>query len=160
MELQGVDQRVTGRAPSLAKFLTYLNRSSRCTLRVLSLFGLALTTTSARAADTTKPTAPTALAAAVISGTQLNLSWTASTDNVGVTGYHIERCTGSGCTTFAEIGTSAANNYVDAGLTNTTTYRYRVRANDAAGNLSNYSGAITAKTLDTQPPLHRRCRPR
>jgi chitodextrinase len=152
MEFQGVDQRGTGRVPSLFKYLTYFNRITRCTLCVLSLVGLALTTTSARAADTTKPTAPTALTAAGISGTQLNLSWTASTDNVGVTGYHIERCTGSGCTTFAEIGTSAANTYVDAGLTNTTTYRYRVRANDAAGNLSTYSGAITAKTLDTQPP--------
>ena len=37
-------------------------------------------------------------------GTQINLSWTASTDNVGVTGYLVERCQGAGCTTFAQIG--------------------------------------------------------
>src|SRR2546427_91151 len=46
------------------------------------------------AADTTPPTAPTRLAATPVGTSQINLSWTASTDNVGVTGYLLERCTG------------------------------------------------------------------
>src|SRR5467141_311440 len=41
--------------------------------------------------DTTPPTAPTNLTATAASATQINLSWTASTDNVGVTGYRVER---------------------------------------------------------------------
>ena len=39
------------------------------------------------------------------SSSQINLSWTASTDNVGVTGYLVERCQGAGCTNFAQIAT-------------------------------------------------------
>ena len=46
-------------------------------------------------ADTQAPTAPTAVAAAAASSTQINLTWTAATDNVGVTGYLVERCQGS-----------------------------------------------------------------
>ena len=52
-----------------------------------------------------------------MSGSQINLSWTASTDNVGVTGYLIERCQGAGCTSFAQIGTPAGTTYNDTGLT-------------------------------------------
>ena len=50
-----------------------------------------LTPVTPAAADTTPPTVPTGLAATVISSTQINLSWTASTDNVGVTGYQVFR---------------------------------------------------------------------
>ena len=57
------------------------------------------------APDTQPPTAPTELTATAVSGSQINLSWTASTDNVGVTGYLVERCQGAGCTNFAQIGT-------------------------------------------------------
>ena len=55
--------------------------------------------------DTQAPTAPGNLTGSAISGNQINLSWTASTDNVGVTEYLVERCQGVGCTTFAQIGT-------------------------------------------------------
>ena len=47
--------------------------------------------------DTVPPTAPAGLAATVVSAAQINLSWSAATDNVGVTGYQIDRCQGSGC---------------------------------------------------------------
>ena len=67
---------------------------------------------------------------------QINLSWTASTDNVGVTGYRVERCQGAGCTNFAQMGTPAGPTFSDTGLTAATSYSYRVRATDAAGNLS------------------------
>ncbi len=105
--------------------------------------------------DTTRPTAPTGLAAAAAGPTGVNLGWTASTDNVGVTGYRVERCQGTGCTNYAEIATPTATTYGDTGLSPSTTYRYRVRAVDAAGNLSTYSSVATATTpavLDTSPP--------
>jgi chitodextrinase len=103
--------------------------------------------------DTTPPTAPSNLTAAGISSTQINLSWNASTDNVGVTGYLIERCLGSSCSNFAQVATVASGTtYSDTGLTVLTVYSYRVRATDAAGNLSGYSGTATASTPDTTPP--------
>ena len=98
--------------------------------------------------DTQPPTAPTNLGATAISGSQINLSWTASTDNVGVTGYLVERCQGTGCSSFAQIGTTAGTTYNDTGLTNATNYSYRVRATDAAGNLSPYSNIASATTPD------------
>ena len=82
-------------------------------------------------------------------------SWTASTDNVGVTGYRVERCQGAGCTNFAQVGTPTGTTYSDTGLAPSTTYRYQVRAVDAAGNLSPYSVIATATTpaaADTTPP--------
>ena len=76
-------------------------------------------------------------------------------DNVGVTGYLVERCQGAGCTTFAQIATSSGTSFNDTGLASSTSYSYRVRATDAAGNLSTYSNTATATTQagpDTQPP--------
>src|SRR6201997_1717611 len=104
--------------------------------------------------DTQPPTAPSGLTATV-SGSQINLSWTASTDNVGVTGYRVERCQGAGCSTFAQIATPTTTSYSDTGLTASTSYSYRVRAADGAGNLSSYSSTASATTsagADTQPP--------
>jgi chitodextrinase len=111
----------------------------------LSGYSSTASATTSSSSDTTPPTAPTGLAATP-GGSVVNLSWTASTDNVGVTGYLIERCQGSGCTTFAQMGTSSTTSYGDAGLTASTTYRYRVRATDAAGNLSAYSAIVTTTT--------------
>ena len=107
------------------------------------------------APDTTAPTAPTSLTATPISTTRIDLGWTASTDAVGVTGYRVERCQGAGCTDFAQVGTPAATSFSDTGLTPSTTYRFRVRATDAAGNLSAYSAIATATTQavpDTTAP--------
>jgi fibronectin type 3 domain-containing protein len=100
--------------------------------------------------DTIPPTAPTNLTA-TISGSQINLSWTASTDNVGVTGYRLERCVGAGCTTFAQIATPTATTYSDTALTQGS-YCYRVRATDAAGNLSPYSNVASAPTAPAAAP--------
>jgi len=111
--------------------------------------------TPAAPPDTTAPTAPAALTATAVSTTQINLAWTASTDNVGVTGYQVDRCQGVGCTTFAQIGTSSVTSFSDTGLAAGTTYRYRVRATDAAGNVSANSSIVTATTQaapDTTPP--------
>ena len=78
---------------------------------------------------------------------QINLSWTAATDNVGVTGYRVERCQGAGCTNFAQIATPAGTTFGDTGLTAATNYSYRVKAVDAATNVSvNYSNVANATT--------------
>ena len=98
------------------------------------------------AEDTTPPTAPTGLSATAAGATQTNLSWTASSDNVGVTEYRVERCAGAGCTNFAQVGTPTGTSFSDAGLAPSTDYRYRVRAADAASNLSPYSAIATATT--------------
>jgi chitodextrinase len=100
--------------------------------------------------DTTPPSAPTGLTAIAASGTQINLSWTASTDNIGVTGYQVERCSGATCTTFAQVATPAGTSYSNTGLTAATTYRFRVRAVDAEENLSGYSAIMSATTTSGQ----------
>jgi hypothetical protein len=98
--------------------------------------------------DTTPPTAPANLTATAVSSSQINLSWTASTDNVGVTGYSVQQCSGSGCSNFVQVvsvsGTTTT--YSDAGLAGSTSYSYRVQATDAAGNLSAFSNTATATT--------------
>src|SRR5439155_8681906 len=99
------------------------------------------------------------LTAVVTSSRQINLSWTASTDTVGVTGYRVERCVGAGCTSFAQLaaptGTPPGPRVSDSGVSPATSYSYRVRATDAAGNLSGYSNVASATTPaapDLTPP--------
>ncbi len=111
----------------------------------------------AAAGDTTPPTVPGSLSASAVSSSQINTSWTASTDSggSGLAGYKIERCTGSGCTSFAQIATTTTTSYSNTGLTANTTYQYRVRAYDHAGNNSGYSNTVSATTPappDTTPP--------
>ena len=102
--------------------------------------------------DNTAPTAPTSLVATANSETQITLTWTAATDNVAVTQYRIERCTGVGCSSFTEVATDTASPYVDTGRTVNTTYRYQIRAQDAANNLGPYSNIATALTPDQTAP--------
>ena len=92
------------------------------------------------------PTAPTNLVATAISSSQINLSWTVSSDNVGVTQYRIERCQGGGCTNFVQIGTTTSTTFSDSGLAAKTRYRYRVRAADAANNVGSYSNIVADQT--------------
>src|SRR6202045_4516408 len=121
----------------------------------LSAFSAISTVKTSASPDTAPPTAPTSLTASAASATQTNLSWTASTDNVGVTGYRVERCTGAACSNFAQIATPTGATFSDMGLAASTSYSYRVRATDAAGNLSAYSNTASVSTPappDTTPP--------
>ena len=95
--------------------------------------------------STTPPAAPTSLAATAVSSSQINLTW-ADSDSTEQ-GFKIERCTGAGCSDFAQIATVGANvtSYSNTGLTAATSYSYRVRAYNAAGD-SDYSNAATAVT--------------
>jgi hypothetical protein len=108
--------------------------------------GITVNVGSGSGTDSAPPTAPANLSASAASSTQIGLTWTASTDNVGVTGYRVERCQGTGCSDFVQIAAPAAASYTDSGLTAETNYRYRVRATDAAGNLSEYSSVASATT--------------
>jgi fibronectin type 3 domain-containing protein len=86
--------------------------------------------------DTSPPTVPTGLTATVITPTRVDLSWTASTDNVGVAGYTVYR----NGTVLANVGSTS---FSDLSATANTTYTYRVDAFDAAGNHSAQSSPAT-----------------
>ena len=105
----------------------------------------------ATGSDSAPPTAPSTLTASASTTSNINLAWKASTDNVGVTSYRIERCLGAGCTSFAQIATASGTTYSNAGLVTGTSYSYRVRATDAAGNVSAYSNVSTATTYKSTP---------
>jgi chitodextrinase len=109
--------------------------------------------TTTPAPDIVAPTTPTGLTAAAVGTSQINLSWGASSDIVGVTGYRVERCQGAGCTTFGQVLTPTGTSVSDIGLTAGTSYSYRVRATDAAGNLSDYSISASATTALTNPVM-------
>lgn len=95
------------------------------------------------------PAAPANLAAAAVSSTQINLSWTDS--DATETGFKIERCTGVGCSDYSQIATVAAGvtSYSNTSLTASTSYSYRVLAYNTAGN-SEYSN--TASAVTQAPP--------
>jgi chitodextrinase len=89
--------------------------------------------------DTQAPSTPSGLSAPSKTATSVTLSWSASTDNVGVTGYDVYR--GS---TLA--GSSSSTSYTVTGLSASTAYSFTVRARDAAGNTSAASGAVSVTT--------------
>ncbi|TDD48745.1 hypothetical protein E1263_33080 [Kribbella antibiotica] len=93
--------------------------------------------------DTQAPTVPAGLAAGTVTATTAALTWSASTDNVGVTGYDVLR-NGS------PVGTATTTSYQDGGLAPNTSYSYSVRARDAAGNTSAAGAAVTVKTKANQ----------
>ena len=96
-------------------------------------------TTSSPTADTQAPTVPTNLASSSITESSVVLSWTASTDNVGVTGYDIYR-NGS------LLASTTSTSYSVTGLTASTTYTFYVKAKDAAGNVSSASSTLSVTT--------------
>jgi hypothetical protein len=92
------------------------------------------------APDKTPPSVPQNLTATAPTSNQVQLSWTASTDDVGVTGYDVFR-NGTKIAT-----TSPQTNYLDATAQPGTTYSYTVDARDAAGNTSAQSKAASVTT--------------
>src|SRR5206468_1034022 len=69
--------------------------------------------TTPAAADTTPPSVPTGLTASAVSSSQINLSWAASSDNVGVSGYRLHR-------NRTHIATTSATSYASTGLSPST----------------------------------------
>lgn len=99
------------------------------------------------ATDSTAPSTPTNLASSNITTSSFDVSWTASTDNFGVTGYRVY-IDGS------EDGTTTSTTYSFSGLSSSTTYTIEVEAFDAAGNNSTKASldVTTATPPDTEAP--------
>jgi len=96
-------------------------------------------------ADVTPPTVPMNLTATPVALSQIDLAWSASSDNIGVTGYQVFRDN-------LQIATSAAVTYSDVGLAASTTYTYYVTAFDAALNYSASSTEVSTTTLASSTP--------
>jgi acid phosphatase type 7 len=109
-------------------------------LQAIQDFNLGTSSTS----DTTPPTAPTALTKTASTTTSVSLSWTASTDNVGVTGYNVYR-------DGVLLGSTSTTSYTASGLTCGTSYTFAVEAKDAAGNVSGRT-SVTASTSACSGP--------
>jgi acid phosphatase type 7 len=86
--------------------------------------------------DTTAPSIPASLSAKQVSGNEVELSWSASTDEVGVAGYNVYR-------NGTQIGTSPTTSYSDTTVQPNTTYEYTVAAYDAANNTSDQSAPVS-----------------
>jgi hypothetical protein len=102
----------------------------------------AVSVTVNNAGDTTPPTAPSSLTASPAKR-KINLTWTASTDDVGVTGYQVWRSS-SATGTFSQIATTTTTSYTNSGLSSGTTWYYYIKATDAAGNVSAASNTASA----------------
>lgn len=114
----------------------------------LSMYSVVVRGSGDGTSDTEAPTAPTELTASPVSSSRIDLGWTASTDNVGVAGYYVYR-------NGKQVADVSGTSYSDTGLSASTTYRYRVAAYDAAGNVSTMSTSASATTgsgSDTQAP--------
>lgn len=99
--------------------------------------------------DTVAPSVPGNVTATLNGDTAVNLSWTASTDNVGVTGYDVYRDS-------VKIATVTGTSYGDSGLQANTSYSYTIKAKDAAANESAASTPVSITTPvvvpDTEAP--------
>ncbi|GAA2354799.1 hypothetical protein Cme02nite_48100 [Catellatospora methionotrophica] len=125
---------------------TYTVRARDAAGNVSAASASATGTTTGGGGDTQAPSVPGGLTVTGTTQTSVSLSWTASTDDVGVTGYDVYR--GS---TKVNANPVTATAYTDAGLTPATAYSYSVRARDAAGNVSAASSSVSATTQPSTP---------
>lgn len=95
--------------------------------------------------ETTPPTIPASLAASSQTATSLTFSWSAATDNVGVTGYEVKYDSTS-------LGTATGTSRNVTGLLPNIAYAFTVRARDAFGNWSNWATPLSVTLLDTTAP--------
>jgi hypothetical protein len=127
--------------PRASRQLTHDNLSSAPD-SIASVNAIALNSHNAAIllkADTTAPSIPGGLTAAAVSPTQVDLAWTASTDNVGVAGYYVYR-------DGVQVASVSATTHSSTGLAAGTSYSFAVAAYDAAGNVSAKSNAVSAAT--------------
>ena len=134
----------------LAASTTYTYRVRASNAGGNSAYSNSAAATTQAAAPTPVPSAPSALNATAVSSSSITLAWTDNSSNE--TSFKIERCTGAGCTNFAQIASLGANvsSYSNTGLAASTTYTYRVRASNAGGN-SAYSNTAAATTQAAAP---------
>lgn len=101
--------------------------------------------TTPDSADSEAPSRPENLQGSAVSDRQIEISWSPSTDNVGVSGYDIFR-------DGLSIGSATATSYSDGGLEPNTSYVYSVAAQDAAGNASPQSNSVSITTQPAPAP--------
>ncbi|TML47538.1 MAG: fibronectin type III domain-containing protein [Actinobacteria bacterium] len=105
--------------------------------------------TGSSSIDTSAPSAPGALTKSAASTSSVSLSWTASSDNVGVTGYNVYQDS-------TLVGSTSSTSYTVGSLACGTGYTFGVEARDAAGNVSTRT-TLTASTSAcpvTAPPVN------
>ncbi len=107
----------------------------------------AASVTTPALADTVPPSVPAGLTAAPVNESKINLTWTAATDNVGVTSYKLYR--GNGL--LVTLGN--VTSYSDTGLRGATLYSYTVQACDALSNCSALSPEVLATTSSVMTAL-------
>ncbi|MGW6282201.1 discoidin domain-containing protein [Kribbella sp. NPDC055071] len=113
--------------------------TKRATSYGYSLWELEVYGSADSSGDTEAPTVPSGLAASGVTATTATLSWTASTDNVGVSSYDVLR-------DGVVVANVTQSPYTDTGLAASTSYKYTVKARDLAGNVSAASSAVTVQT--------------
>ncbi|WP_373280695.1 glycosyl hydrolase family 18 protein [Paenibacillus pini] len=136
---------VSGLTPSTA--YTFTVKAKDAAGNVSAASNAATITTDAPSTDTTPPSAPAGLAAASKTQTSVTLAWSASTDNVAVTGYDVY----NGTNLVTSVSGSTLTTVVN-GLTANTAYSFTVVAKDAAGNASVASNALSV-TTDSPAPV-------
>ena len=113
--------------------------------------------------DTTPPSVPSSVSASALTGTSIQVNWTAASDNTGIAGYQVWYTTNSGVSTFPGdytlAGSTSNTTYTQSGLVDYKEYYYRVRAYDGDTNYGNINDPATnpspafARTPDvTNPP--------
>jgi len=110
----------------------------------ISSFSAAVNSGGQPPGDTQAPSTPGQPNAGTVTSSSVALSWSGSTDNVGVTGYDVLRSTGGGAATV--VGTASGTSFTDSTVAASTAYSYSVRARDAAGNTSAASAARSVTT--------------
>lgn len=134
----------------------FLRRVFRCTHGFLwGIFFVSLVSFAHAASDTftigatisddvTAPSTPADLVAVPASTSQIDLTWSSSTDDTAVTGYQVFRDS-------VQVATTTSANYSDTGLSESTLYTYFVRAFDAIFNTSSSSASVSTTTLAAPP---------
>ncbi|WP_062057100.1 fibronectin type III domain-containing protein [Aquimarina longa] len=110
----------------------------------VSGFSTIVSVTTLESKDTEAPSVPSNLVVSNVQETSLSLSWNASTDNIGVTGYDVYQDD-------VLITSVSGTSYDVAGLTANTKYEFKVQAKDAAGNISGFSTIVSVVTKEERP---------
>jgi YVTN family beta-propeller protein len=118
------------------------NRRYTYSVKAYDAAGLQSSLTTLRSVTPSQAPSTPSLSVALANGDP-RLSWTASTDNVGVTAYIVYRSTNGG--TGSEVTRTSARTWTDTSARARTRYTYNVRAADAAGNLSARSSRVTIR---------------
>ncbi|GKU78317.1 fibronectin type III domain-containing protein [Paenibacillus sp. L3-i20] len=132
----GTSTTINGLTPNTAYSFTVKARDAAGNISGAS--NVVAVTTDAPIVDVVPPTVPANLRTTSTTASTVNLAWNASTDNVAVTGYTVS---------YSGVNiTSQGTSTTISGLSPNTTYTFTVRANDAAGNVSSPSTALTVTT--------------